>query len=250
MPRPIYLAVIIAGALWIGSTIPASTAHADTEPGTATEEEPSGPNTTPYTVQRGEYLEKIAKAHDINWPSIFELNEDISNPDIIYPNQELDIPDQDVPLTRQLPSETTMTVPDSYKPTVQVKTTSTSAQTTPKVQAKGNLGVGNALAYVGYPYRYGGNTPAGFDCSGFTQYIASQQGVYLPRTVMGQYSATARISKGELRPGDLVFFNAHHVGIYVGNGNIVHAATPALGVRVDSLAAAIAYNGYLGAGRL
>jgi cell wall-associated NlpC family hydrolase len=67
---------------------------------------------------------------------------------------------------------------------------------------------------------------------------------------MGQYAATQRISKGDLRPGDLVFFNAHHVGMYIGGGQIIHAATPALGVRLDSLASAIAYNGYLGAGRI
>ena len=74
-----------------------------------------------------------------------------------------------------------------------------------------------AARYNGTPYRYGGTTPAGFDCSGYTQYVFAQVGVSLPRTSSAQRAATVRISRSEAVPGDLVFFPGH-VGIYAGNG--------------------------------
>lgn len=270
MPRPILLtATLLAVFLWVGSTMAAGVAKADnnqeSQPAAASEESETDikPEVTSYVVQRGDYLEKIAKMHDINWPSIFELNESIENPDIIYPDQNLDIPAEDVVLTRTLPAETTMQVPDTYQPKVVAGSTKSTRKvwstakplhapvpTSITRSAGRHMGVGNALSFVGYPYRYGGSSPAGFDCSGFTQYIAAQQGISLPRTVIAQYNATQRISKGQLEPGDLVFFNAHHVAIYIGSGKVVHAATPSLGVRIDSLESMIAYNGYMGAGRI
>ena len=82
----------------------------------------------------------------------------------------------------------------------------------------GVLGV--AAAYSGIWYVYGGSTPAGFDCSGFTQFVFGQAGVSIPRTATAQMFATTRVSNPQ--PGDLVFFGdasyAYHVGIYAGNG--------------------------------
>jgi cell wall-associated NlpC family hydrolase len=264
MHRPIFLAVAVVAAASLWSAAHATAAHAADQPADQTQTQTQDqPKLTPYTVQSGDYLDRIAKDHNIAWPSIYELNTDISNPDIIYPDQKLNLPDHDVVLTRQLPEQTQMQIPDNYQPQVPAqktapksnivttKTTSVSQTVAPAphVMVAGGHGVGIALSLVGYPYKYGGNTPAGFDCSGLIQYIAAQQGVSLPRTAIAQFYATARIAKGDLQPGDLVFFNAHHVGMYIGNGNIIHAATPALGVRIDSLASAIAYNGYMGAGR-
>lgn len=74
-----------------------------------------------------------------------------------------------------------------------------------------------ASRYAGIAYRYGGTTPAGFDCSGFTSYVLAQVGVDLPRTSSAQRAATARISRSEAVPGDLVFMPGH-VGIYAGDG--------------------------------
>ncbi|WP_270886727.1 C40 family peptidase [Pedococcus sp. 5OH_020] len=78
--------------------------------------------------------------------------------------------------------------------------------------------LGIAARYEGIMYRYGGTTPAGFDCSGFTQYVFRQVGISLPRTAEGQRAATTPVSNPQ--PGDLVFFGspAYHVGIYAGNG--------------------------------
>ncbi|MGN6302615.1 MAG: C40 family peptidase [Angustibacter sp.] len=74
-----------------------------------------------------------------------------------------------------------------------------------------------AARYEGTPYQYGGTTPAGFDCSGYTSYVFRQVGIDLPRTSSAQRAATTRISRSEAVPGDLVFLPGH-VGIYAGNG--------------------------------
>lgn len=82
--------------------------------------------------------------------------------------------------------------------------------------ASGVLGIAASLS--GIPYVYGGSTPAGFDCSGFTMYVFGQAGISLPRTAAAQQSAATPVSNPQ--PGDLVFFGypAYHVGIYAGNG--------------------------------
>ena len=82
--------------------------------------------------------------------------------------------------------------------------------------ASGVLGI--AAQYAGTPYLWGGTTPAGFDCSGFTQYVFNKLGISLPRTAEDQRLAATRVTNPQ--PGDLVFFGApaHHVGIYAGGG--------------------------------
>ena len=92
----------------------------------------------------------------------------------------------------------------------------TSTQSAPAPSTGGVLGIAASLA--GIYYVYGGDTPAGFDCSGFTQYVFAKLGINLPRTAQDQQQAVTAVSNPQ--PGDLVFFGvpAYHVGIYAGNG--------------------------------
>ncbi len=96
--------------------------------------------------------------------------------------------------------------------------------------------VETAKRYLGVPYRYGGETPDGFDCSGFVMYVYDRNGLRLPRATVEQYRAGRQVSRRATRPGDLVFFAIHggrisHVGIYAGNGRFIHA--PSSGKRVS-----------------
>ena len=90
------------------------------------------------------------------------------------------------------------------------------------------------------PYRDGGTTPQGFDCSGYTQYVYREAGVSsLPRTAEQQRRATKRLTRTQLQPGDLIFYlsgaTSYHVAIYAGNGMQYAEATPSDGLRYQKI---------------
>lgn len=95
-----------------------------------------------------------------------------------------------------------------------------------------------ALQFQGAPYRFGGNTPDGWDCSGFTQYVFKHFGVDMPHAPSVQPSMGVPVS--DPQPGDLMV-GPGHAGIYVGNGLMVHAMTPALGTRVTAVMRGMSY---------
>jgi murein DD-endopeptidase len=100
----------------------------------------------------------------------------------------------------------------------------------------------HAREMVGRPYKYAGNTPAGFDCSGLVNYSYGKAGVRMPRDTRSQRQSTVPVSARNLRAGDLLFFDqegskASHVGLYIGEGRFVHAPSTGGKVRVDSLKA-------------
>jgi cell wall-associated NlpC family hydrolase len=133
---------------------------------------------------------------------------------------------------------------------------STPAPTTPSVNVsgsgRGSTAAAYALAQVGKPYVFGAAGPSAFDCSGLTMAAWATAGVGLPHAASQQYAMTPRVDSGSLIPGDLVFFYStlHHVGIYVGGGNFVHAANPGDGVVVDQLFSSYWQSVYMGAGRV
>jgi hypothetical protein len=110
--------------------------------------------------------------------------------------------------------------------------------TTQASAATGNEIVNYAKALKGVKYQYGGTTPSGFDCSGFTSYVYKKAGVTLQRTAAQQYGQGSSVSKSNLQAGDLVFFNnlgrgATHVGIYIGNSNFISAESE--GIAISSI---------------
>lgn len=115
----------------------------------------------------------------------------------------------------------------------------------------------SAMGFLGLPYKRGGNSfDTGFDCSGFVKALYAQTlGKVLPRTSAEQAAQTTTITKEELQPGDLVFFNTmrrafSHVGIYVGEGKFIHSPKPGAQVRIENMQTSYWDKRYDGARRV
>lgn len=124
--------------------------------------------------------------------------------------------------------------------------------------SRGNSSSGNyssdalvqyALSFRGTPYKWGGTTPSGFDCSGFVKYVYGHFGITLSRTTYTQIKEGTSVSRSNLQPGDLVFFgygSPHHVGIYIGDNSYVHAPQTGDVVKISPLTR----KDYMGARRV
>ncbi|EPZ39521.1 MULTISPECIES: C40 family peptidase [Anoxybacillus] len=118
-----------------------------------------------------------------------------------------------------------------------------------------NTLIAEAQKVIGTPYRAGGTTPKGFDCSGFVSYTYKKLGVSLPRSSEAMYGVGKPVSLNQLAPGDLLFFKTSkhkgisHVAIYIGHGRMVHS-TSSKGVKIDSIHQSYWKQRFVGAKRL
>jgi cell wall-associated NlpC family hydrolase len=112
--------------------------------------------------------------------------------------------------------------------------------------------VGIAMRYLGIPYLWGGSSPStGFDCSGFIMYVYAQGGVSLPHNAAAQYGVGTPVSKDQLQPGDLVFFDGlGHNGIYIGGSQFIHSPHTGDVVKISSLSDSWYASTYVGARRI
>ena len=119
-------------------------------------------------------------------------------------------------------------------------------------ESLGNKIVSFAQKYLGVRYVYGGSSANGFDCSGFSKYVYSNSGIEIERVAADQANQGTKVSKANLRAGDLVFFDTdggsnyiNHVGIYIGNGQFIHASSGAGKVMISNLSEGFYANAYM-----
>ncbi|NHC39712.1 LysM peptidoglycan-binding domain-containing protein [Bacillus sp. MM2020_1] len=224
-----------------------------------------------YTVQSGDTLWKISQTNKISIADLKTWNHLTS--DAIYVNQKLSLL---VPHSHELVASTyTVQKGDTlylisvrYKLTLaqlkslnnlttdmiyvgQVLKVSTGSTVTPvpsPTVSKAQMVIDEAKKYIGTPYLWGGNTPAGFDCSGLTSYVFNKVGIAIPRTAATQWSGLKAVSTPN--PGDLVFFETYapgptHVGIYLGNNQFIQAGSK--GVSIADMSNTYWKPKYLGA---
>lgn len=191
----------------------------------AVETPSSSDSSTVYSVQSGDSLWTIAQKHAMSVERLKQLNN--LNSDELVVGQQLKVENNSQPT----PSRSGTSLDGS------------------RIIEKG-------AEFLGTPYRYGGQRPGGFDCSGFVLYIYSQFGYDLPHNAAAQYRYGADIGKSDLAVGDLVFFACNrsgidHVGIYSGNNQFIHSSSPRSGgVIYSSLSEGYYAGRYVGARRI
>ena len=184
------------------------------------------PSATTYQVVAGDTLWAIAERFGTTVAALSAADQ-LSDPNLIYPGEVVTLPGGTTPSPRAAITPSATPGRDS-QPAAAPATTA--AQTAVRA----------ALAQVGKPYQWGGAGPESFDCSGLVMYAWGQAGVSLPHYSVAQYEDTVRISRSQLEPGDLVFYDngdggaqPGHVTMYIGNGEIVTADEPGTVVRVE-----------------
>ena len=141
--------------------------------------------------------------------------------------------------------------PVEAAPEALVESDSPAEAIAPAPEARYGGVVGIAMQYLGVPYVWGGASPSGFDCSGFSMYVFAQLGVSLPHHAASQYGMGSPVSKEQLQAGDLVFFNGlGHMGIYIGGGQFIHAPHTGDVVKISSLSDSWYARTWVGARRI
>lgn len=132
--------------------------------------------------------------------------------------------------------------------------TTTARTTSPAISSPGTLAASIATAQIGVPYRYGGSSPAGFDCSGLVYFSYGQSGKSVPRTTAGLWKNANPVDQSQLQAGDILFFRIEgkvsHVGMYLDDGRFVHAPASGRYVSVESLNSDFYRQAFIRGGRL
>jgi cell wall-associated NlpC family hydrolase len=145
----------------------------------------------------------------------------------------------------------TQNQPTEAAPQALIESDSVEEAIAPAPDARYGGVVGIAMQYLGTPYVWGGASPGGFDCSGFIMYVYSQVGVSLPHHAASQYGMGSPVSRDQLQPGDLVFFNGlGHAGIYIGGDQFIHAPHTGDVVKISSLSDSWYASTWVGARRI
>jgi peptidoglycan endopeptidase LytE len=223
-----------------------------------------------YTVEPAETLADIAYKYQVDLGLLLDYN-DLDDPDMIRVGAKLVVPGgklrpEFVPAPAAAPQTVAAPVAGGAiaqvpvaKPPAPKPVAPAPAPKPALVMAVGGGGdtiVGNAMKYLGYRYVFGGTSPAGFDCSGFVYYIHSRSGAPVGRGMWQQYNGGAHIPMSALQPGDTVFFantympGLSHDGIYIGNGQFIHASDERTGVTISSIYTSYWQAHYVGATRL
>jgi cell wall-associated NlpC family hydrolase len=238
-----------------------------------------------HVVKQGETLRDIAAQAKVDLGSLVDFN-NLDDPELIRVDQVILVPAptpglqaaaagaprpaapppsaaapnpqpaQAQPAQAQPAAQAQPTAQAQPQPAAQPKPASAPpAATAPSGGPKQSL-VGAAQKLLGAAYVWGGSSPAGFDCSGYVWYVVRQTGKSVSRGLLGQYNSGSHPGRDELKAGDLVFFQntytpgVSHNGIYLGNGQFIHAADEQAGVTVSSLSTAYWSSHWFGATRL
>ena len=249
------------------------------------------PSSSRYTVKAGDTLYSIAATFKVKVADLQAAN-GLTDPSRLKLGQQLSIPaggqtaqasvarsDTPVPVPTRTPAPQPTAVPTALPPTpTPVPPTPTRAPAPTVAPAKAppapTLGpaptpaplppgttrgaqiAAIAQKYLGYRYIWGGSTPNGFDCSGFTWYVYRQAGVSIPNhDLQGQMNAGPKIPLNQLQPGDLVFFQntympgLSHVGVYLGGGRFINAESEKVGVQIRAMSDPFWSSRFVGASR-
>lgn len=196
-------------------------------------------------VESGDTLSALSAEHGVpTWQEVYEANRDVigENPNLIFPGQRLTMgrhadPTEEGTVVPQV--ELPPVPPAAVDPAPVEQAPVEQAEQLPDPMAEDSVAVAvrAAMAEVGSSYVWGAEGPSSFDCSGLVQYAFEQAGISLPRTSRAQAGAGYAVSRADLQVGDLVFYYSpiSHVGIYIGNGQIVQSANDSLGVLVSRI---------------
>ena len=183
-----------------------------------------------YTVQSGDTRGTIAARAGVSLDTVFALNH-FGWDSVIYPGESITL-SGDSPRPARVVNSVAPAAASSGRQNPDVGVRAASSAMYPILQADTSGITETARAYVGSMYVWGGATPGGWDCSGFVQWVYAQHGINLPRTF--QWNAMTPTSNP--RPGDLVVQNGgSHVGIYLGNGQMISALNPSQGTLIHSV---------------